>query len=253
MRPLRKNKPFLALAGGVCAIYLSAVVLVYSTQRSMLFFPSHEALASSLSAWKDGERTIGFCHEATKPRTIWLLAHGNAGQAAGRGYVLRCLAPEDSLYVLEYPGYGFREGAPSKKAMDDALLQAYTLLCSRNPGIPIGVIGESIGSGPACMLAQAKPAPVKIILFVPFDTLASVASEKMPFLPVGLMLRDAWDNRAALEHYDGPIDIFGAIDDSVIPFEHAKRLAASLPHSHFKAILGGHNDWRTSPGVMIAR
>jgi pimeloyl-ACP methyl ester carboxylesterase len=137
--------------------------------------------------------------------------------------------------------------------MDDALLQAYTLLCSRNPGVPIGVIGESIGSGPACTLARAKPAPAKIVLLVPFDTLVSVASERMPFLPVGLLLRDAWDNGAALEHYDGPIDIFGAIDDSVIPFEHAKRLAAALPHSHFKAILGGHNDWSTSSELTIAR
>ena len=45
------------------------------------------------------------------------------------------------------------------------------------------------------------------MLIVPFDNLASVASEHFPFLPVGLLLRDKWDNVAALSRYTGPVDI----------------------------------------------
>src|SRR5205814_204396 len=119
--------------------------------------------------------TIGYCREVKSPHTVWLMAHGNAGQASGRSYVLQRMSPADSLYVVEYPGYGSRAGIPSMKTMDDALLQAYTLLSAKHPDLPIGVIGESIGSGPACNLAHAKPAPAKIVLLVPFDTLENLA------------------------------------------------------------------------------
>src|SRR6185436_11532244 len=121
---------------------------------------------------------------------------------------------KDSLYVLEYPGYGAREGNPTLESMNQAASEAYHLLRSHNPNTPVCVLGESIGSGPACALAREKVAPDKIVLVVPFDSLASVASEHLPFLPVRLMLRDAWDNVDALRHYAGPVEIFGATGDT---------------------------------------
>src|ERR1700677_1402375 len=109
------------------------------------------------------------------------MAHGNGGQAAGRDYVLRRMSKEDSLYVLEYPGYGSREGSPSMESINQAASEAYRLLRARNPNTPVCVLGESLGSGPACMLAGEKIAPEKIMLVVPFDTLANVAAEHFPF------------------------------------------------------------------------
>src|ERR1700677_339820 len=101
------------------------------------------------------------------------MAHGNGGQAAGRDYVLRRMSKEDSLYVLEYPGYGSREGSPSLESINRAASEAYQLLRSQHPNTPVCVLGESIGSGPACALALEKIPPDKIVLVVPFDTLAS--------------------------------------------------------------------------------
>jgi pimeloyl-ACP methyl ester carboxylesterase len=113
-------------------------------------------------------------------------------------------------------------------------------------------LGESIGSGPASFLACEKVPPDKIVLIVPFDSLLSVASEKFYFLPVRLILRDAWDNIKSLNDFQGPVEIFGATDDSIIPIAHAKRLAAKVAHAHFVEIRGGHNDWSES-GVKVAR
>ncbi len=83
--------------------------------------------------------------------------------------------------------------------------------------------------------------------------MVNVASEKFRFLPVRLMLRDAWDNVEALSHYAGPVDIFGAADDAIIPINHAKALAKQIPRAHFTAITGGHNDWSESNQVKISR
>jgi pimeloyl-ACP methyl ester carboxylesterase len=234
-------------------VYLLVAVLVYVNQRSLIFLPSHRDVDTPLRPWQVDDRVIGYCRTARTPVTAWLMTHGNAGQAADRAYVLRHISESDSLYVLEYPGYGLRAGHPSKDSIDAAALEAYDELRREFPGTPIGVIGESIGSGPASFLASGVTPPDKVVLVVPFDTLASVASGHMPFLPVGAMLKDNWDNIQALKAYKGPIDIYGAVDDQIIPVAHAKRLAASLPHARFVAIEGGHNDWSASDRVRIER
>jgi len=237
----------------LAALYAAVAVVVDVKQRSLLFFPSHDQAASPLLPWRVGDQTLGYCREVPNPRTVWLMTHGNAGQASHRGYVLSCLAGTDSLYVLEYPGYGQRGGQPTRESMNAAAGVAYHALRAAFPHIPVGVIGESIGSGPACFLAAAEPPPDKIVLVVPFDVLADVAAGHLPLLPARLMLKDAWDNGAALRHYQGPLDIYGAVGDQVIPVAHAQRLAASVPQAHFVLLGGGHNDWSVSPLVRIAR
>lgn len=248
MPPLLKFLRFCLVSGAV--IYLLIVVLVYFRQRSLLYFPSHRSSPGTLTAWKTGEEIIGYAREVPHPKTVWLMTHGNAGQAVQRDYVLPRMSSTDALYVLEYPGYGLRSGSPSLEAINAAASGAYQLLRTRYPNTRIGVIGESIGSGPACALAAETVPPDKIILVVPFDTLLNVAADHMPLLPVRLMLKDRWDNVAALHGYRGPIEIYGAEDDTVIPIKHARALA-SATQARFTAIPGGHNDWSSRAAVKI--
>lgn len=232
-------------------VYLILAVAIYLGQRSLIFFPSHAERAVQLSQWSDGQGTIGYCREVSQPRALWLMMHGNAGQAADRDYVLPCLPERESFYVLEYPGYGARPGAPSMTAINQAAAEAYRLLRARNPGVPVCVLGESIGSGPACVLAREKVAPDKIVLVVPFDSLANVAVKRFPIFPVRLMLRDNWNNAESLRGYTGPVQIFGALDDAIIPLAHAEALARQIPQARVQRIRGGHNDWSLSGEVRI--
>src|SRR5690348_14200874 len=101
---------------------------------------------------------------------------------------LRARIAFGARFGFHYPGYGRREGMPSKAAIDAAATDAYRLLRKTFPHTPICVIGESIGSGPACMLATQSPPPDKIVLVVPFDKLTSVAADHARFLPVSLMM-----------------------------------------------------------------
>jgi pimeloyl-ACP methyl ester carboxylesterase len=249
----RSRRPWLILCGLAALAYLAGCGLIGLNQRSLLYFPSHSAAATQLRPWSVDGEIIGFCRTVTSPQTVWLMTHGNGGQAADRAYVLPRMSATDSLYVLEYPGYGLRSGGPSKEAMNAAALAAYRALRNEFPAIPVCVLGESIGSGPASYLGSVYTPPDKIILVVPFDSLANVAAHRMPFLPVRLMLHDNWDNIAVLQSYAGPVEIYGAINDAIIPFEHAKNLAAQLPTAKFIALEGGHNDWSTSPRVRIER
>lgn len=239
----------LVVAGVYCLVLLGCAV----TQRSMLYYPSHHGESGRLSRWTLKGALIGYAREVPSPRTVWFLLHGNAGQAEDRAYALHCFPDTDSVFVLEYPGYGSQSGHPSKDNFNAAAAIGYQLLRATFPNTPVCVAGESIGSGPACFLASQPVPPDKIALVVPFDTLASVASEHLPYLPVRWLLRDNWDNTAALSAYRGPVEIFGAQNDTVIPVRHAKHLADSHPGAVFHLIPGGHNDWSSGGEVRFVR
>ena len=236
--------------------YLGLVILVGCEQRSLLYHPSHSPIptqtdASGLVPWRKDGRVIGFCHEVSNPKHIWLMLHGNAGQAQGRKYALATLPTNDSFYVVEYPGFGTREGSPTFDSMNAAAVEAYQTLSQRFPNQPISVLGESMGSGPASFLSHQSPRPERIALVVPYDRLVSVAAEKKPYLPVSLILQDRWDNIASLQGFQGRIDIYAATEDTIIPVAHARNLAKNVANAHLHEFTGEHNDWSHNHRVVL--
>jgi uncharacterized protein len=221
-----------------------------SIQRRVLFFPSHHTNDNGLTRWVRGGETIGYAREVANPKNVWLLLHGNGGQAADRTYAMFAFDAADAVYILEYPGFGQRAGQPSRRAFDAAAREGYSDLRARFPGKPVCVAGESIGSGPASMLSHAQPAPDKIVLVVPFDRITDVARDHVRYLPVGMILMGSWNNIEALQGYVGPIEIFGAERDEVIDVRHARALANSLPQARLHVIPGGHG-WANGRDVTF--
>ena len=233
----------------VCLIAL--VLAAAAWQRQLLYFPTHHSQDNGLSEWRHRGELIGFAREVPSPGNVWLMLHGNGGQASDRVYALSSFSPLDSVFILEYPGYGRRPGTPSRKSFDEAARKAFQLLRSRFPRTPVCVMAESLGSGPASVLASQKPPPDKMVLVAPFDKLHRVGSHHYPFLPVRLLLSDDWDNVESLREYKGRLEIYGIRDDAVIPMKFAKALADGKPGSTFRVIEGGHNDWATGGRVAI--
>lgn len=240
-------RAFLVAAMGCLLVFLGRS----SLERRFLFYPTHRAPDSGLAPWTWNGQIIGYVREVPSPKNIWLMLHGNAGQASDRSYALPSFSPDDSVYILEYPGYGNRQGTPTRGSLDRAAQEAYYLLRLSYPRLPICVVSESIGSGPASMLATLSQPPDKFVLIVPFDKLSLVAEDHFPSFLVRLLLTDNWDNAEALSHYQGPVEVFGAESDTIIPVRHAKALAAAIPRSRLAIIPGGHNDWSLGARVRI--
>lgn len=230
---------------------LIATIGCSSIARNLLFYPSHFTETNGLAPWTRNGSTIGYSRTVDSPKNVWLMLHGNAGQAASRAYAIPSFSAGDSVFIMEYPGYGSRPGVPSKSAFNLAAKEAYLILRESYPGIPVCVAGESIGSGPASTLAGLPQPPDKFVLIVPFEKLSLVARDHFPAILVSLLLRDDWDNIGALSGYGGPVEIYGAEADTVIPVAHAKTLAAAIPSSKFTLIEGGHNDWSHQGRVLI--
>lgn len=136
-------------------------------------------------AWKNSAgQIIGWkLPAASPPAASVLITHGNAGCALDRDYLAGSIhdaAPVD-VYVLEYPGYGAREGSPGKSGLLAAAEESLALMPGDRPKY---LVGESIGTGVACHLAGAHPAEVAgLAFFASYRNLVAVAQRRMPFLP----------------------------------------------------------------------
>ncbi len=237
---------------GVTLLVLSVLVVMgcQTLVRKAMFFPSHDVRQSPFTAWMHDGRPLGLAREVENPRNVWLFLHGNGGQAADRTYAMHAFDDADSVFILEYPGYGAREGTPSRKSFDAAAREGYAALRARFPATPVCVVGESLGSGPASVLSREQPAPDKIVLIVPFDSIKSVARDHVRYLPTSLILMGFWNNVEALQGYGGPVEIFGAEKDEVIAVSHAEALAKSVPQAKFHRVPGTHG-WANGRDVRV--
>ena len=245
------------------AIYAGLLLLVAGCQNQLLYHPrlgseaefGAEARQRDLQPWRDAQgRLIGWFRPNPRAAHRLVVFHGNAGCALDRSYFVEAFAAlgggaDWEVRIFEYPGYGTRPGPPGKTAFiaeGRAALQDLRAADAR----PIFLLGESIGSGPACALAADSPRLVAgLALVVPFARLQEVAQEKFPWLPVGLLLRDKFDNSAALADYRGPVVFVVAGEDEVVGAAQGRKLHEHCPAPKLLIALAGagHNSLDLRP------
>lgn len=248
------------------AFFLTTALMLISgcdLQNRFLYYPGSSApsevalKADNLRRWRSSEgdyRGLAAANDLPDAKGTIVVFHGNGGIAADRSYYLKDLGPPGYRVILaEYPGYGGRRGELGESSfVKDA--GETVRLADEEYGGPLFLLGESLGCGIAAAVANKTRVKIDgIVLITPWDTLASIAREKFPFLPVRLFLSDRYDNIANLRSFKGRIAVVGAERDEVIPWTHARKLFDSLPTASRRmwTIQGaGHNDWpmRVNPG-----
>lgn len=220
-------------------IYGGLCLIAFLAQRRMMYVPDREgepealqrAIRAGLVPWQDGQgRTLGWRRAVRGQGPRILVLHGNAGDALGRADYLPVLeAAGFQSVLLEYPGYGPRDGKPSEKVLVADTRAALRRLKAESPG-PVFLLGESLGSGVAVQAAAAERGAVAgLLLVVPFTRMTEVASGHYPFLPMKLVLRDRWDSLEAVRGYPGPVAILIAERDEVVGADQGRRLAQGCP------------------------
>jgi fermentation-respiration switch protein FrsA (DUF1100 family) len=98
--------------------------------------------------------------------------------------------------------------------------------------------GRSMGGGAAGQLALRRPLAA-LVLESTYTSLADmIRGHGVP----DLLIRNRFDNVAALRAFRGPVLIVHGVNDEVIPFGHARRLAAVAPRARFVELHCHHND-----------
>ena len=211
-------------------VYIVAAGIVFLAQDKIIYHPLRGTEADFLESakrknvepWRNAQGQIIGWHR-TNPRAGKRLVvfNGNAGSALDRSFYIDAFQTLGGgtvwdVWLFEYPGYGPRPGTIGKDAFIAAGREALQQLLSEGTH-PVFLLGESVGGGVACALAAEMPDRISgLALVVPFARMEEVAQEKFRLLPVKYLLRDKYDNIAALASFRKPVAFAIAEKDDVI-------------------------------------
>ena len=249
------KRAFIFMLCSLVVLYLAVVGLFAFNQRRLMYFPGrllgpeekmvYIAAPLGLEPWRDAQGVRIGWRQVTPPTgkasQRMVVFHGNAGTAFERSQYLMGFGRMDQgrtwqVFLFEYPGYDARPGQAERNgcsARPDA---------KRSRNWPRRIRGRFIsranrsGAGVACALAGELPQRIAgVFLMTPFAALSEVGAHHYPWLPVGLILRDRWDNVAALRKYHGPVAIMIAGQAEVLTAPQSRKL--------FDSYSGPKRDW----------
>lgn len=146
------------------------------------------------------------------------------------------------VLAAEYRGYRGNSGSPDETGLYADGRAALAWL--EEQGVApqdVVFVGNSIGSGVAVQMASEME-PRALILISPFASLSQLVGEKFRWLPTNMLLRDRYDNIAKLPSVRSPVLILHGDADTLIPYAHARQLAAARPGAQLEIFPGyGHD------------
>jgi alpha-beta hydrolase superfamily lysophospholipase len=234
----------IVLIGGGAAMLAMALAMVWlKTHEEELVFAAERSRQHLLSALPaDAERVavpvpggelagVVYRADGGGSDTYWMLhLHGNADSAFSPWQVRHCEALRRSgfnVLEIDYRGFGPTPGRPSEAGMYDDSEAAYRELLRR--GVPpnrIILLGHSLGSGPAVLLATRHSAAA-LVLFGAFTSIPDAAAERYPYLPVRLVVGVQFNSLARIGDVHMPVVIAHSRGDTLIPYSHALKLFAA--------------------------
>lgn len=232
------------------AVLLGAVLLALSVER-LLFRPPEKSRtpgdAENRLMLPAGAETIAVFYLPGPPGANTVLySHGNAEDLSDIRPLLREFQRRGyGIAGYDYEGYGESTGTPSSEAACRDL-EALYLHLTRERKIPpetIIAIGFSVGSGPACFLAEKHPVG-GLVLEAPF------ASAYQVVLPMDGLPGDRFPNARRIKHIRAPVLVIHGEDDRIIPVRNGKKVysAASEPKTLILVPGAGHNDLKQKLG-----
>jgi abhydrolase domain-containing protein 17 len=236
----------------ICVVqYLIMLAICLFFMDGMMFAPHPAAYTWQTPCIIDigspGEPLAAYWRSSTNATVTILHSHGNAEEIGDLTEFFDSFAQSNmNILAYDYPGYGLSAGKPTEKSCYEAAERAYAFLTQKQ-GIPpssIIVLGRSLGSGPACYMAE-KYQVKGLILESGFLSAPRVVT-RYRILPV-----DAFPNAKRIPRITCPKLFIHGTADPVIPFWHGKHLyGLSIGAKEFYWVQGGgHNDLQAVIGV----
>ena len=243
----RLRRMLLTFLGGVCLSCAVIVVAVYAGQRHLIFpapsgvIPEDPGDGVEHIPLEKGHAFLALPFEPSGRAPLMVFTHGNAELALWSIDEFR-IYRQMGMAVLhvEYPGYGGAPGSPSSASIGDSVIQAVDRALQRSDIDSDRVVayGRSVGTGPSCDLATRRPVAA-LVLEAPFESLKKMAGE-MGF--PAFLLKDRFDNAAAVASLDIPMLLYHGRRDSIIPHGHSERLQKLATNAELISADCGHND-----------
>ncbi|GAA5522338.1 alpha/beta hydrolase [Aliifodinibius salicampi] len=259
------NKLFrytLITAGFIILAYIASTAFLLLNESSMVFSgaslgeqgqqvpsPTADIPWDTLRVQADDGKPVFLLEshlEKSETRPWAIFFHGNGLLVGSSPCVQRYqLLREAGFNVLavEYRGYGISsELTPSEEGVfadGKAGWRYLTQKLSVNPN-QIVLYGWSLGSGVATHLAS-RVQPAGLITEGAFTSLPDVAQDIYPWIPTFLLMQNRFNNLARAKSLSLPWLMLHSRNDNIIPFSHAKALAAAAENDNLITLGGSHN------------
>ncbi len=243
----KKKMYILSIIGLLVLIYLIITLILYNSQRSLLYHPSEnnysgDMLTVSIEKIKikndDNIELLAWYHEKDieNYKTI-LFLHGNAGSLENRIHKINHFKEmEINFLIISWRGFSGNDGKPTEEGLyKDAKGAVKWLL---NKGVKkenIIIYGESLGTGVATEISQNENF-AGIILESPFTSMIDAGASKYPIFPIKLLLKDKYESNKKIKNIKSPILVMHGEEDKIVPFHMGKKifeLANEPKYSYF--------------------
>jgi fermentation-respiration switch protein FrsA (DUF1100 family) len=158
----------------------------------------------------------------------------------------------NTVYLVNYRGYSGSTGKPTEDGLYSDALALYDNIATNHTNI--SVIGRSIGSGVATLLASQRPVS-KLMLATPFDSLQNIAQAKFWIYPLSIILLDKYKSIDRVKDINAETLILIAENDQLVPYKNTEHLVDAFPEEQVSVKIiknRGHNDISNSIEYMNA-
>jgi len=215
-------------------LYITTCTYLYFQQESILFHPTKLSadyqydfdvdFEEKIIVGEDGTILNGVLFKAENSKGLVFYLHGNTGditRCEKDAYVYTNLGYD--CFVLDYRGFGKSEGKIiSQNQFYTDVEIAYDSLCEQYNESDIIILGYSIGTGPAAMLA-AKSDAKHLILLAPYYSMVDMMNNQYPFIP-SYFLEYKLKTYEFIPRVKSPISIFHGDADEIIYFGSSLKL-----------------------------
>lgn len=210
-------------------VYFGFGLLLYIKQREFQYHPTPDIVHGYKEEIfnNEGEAIkVVVLNEENKNAILYFGGNGEAVERNAEDFVN--LFSDHAIYLIKYRGYGGSTGSPNEQGIYSDALYIYDQIETEYKNI--SVIGRSLGSGVATLLASKRDIN-KMALVTPFDSIENIAQERYPLYPIFLLLQDKYDSIGRVDSIKAKTLVLIAENDEVIDKKYSRRLADKFPPS----------------------
>ncbi len=215
-------------------LYLAVVAYVYFTQDSKIFNfaqieknPPIELQGAEKVSLKVAKGVIlhGLYKKSKQNDAPLIIYFGGNSDDATR-FLLHVEGLKGfNILTFNYRGYMNSGGKPSEKNLFKDAIKIYDEFAKNSKVI---LIGRSLGTGVAVYLASKREVR-GLVLITPYDSIASLAREKYPYLPIDLLLKYKFNSIKYISKIKNtPVAVIEVKGDTTVPNINTQRLIKKI-------------------------
>lgn len=235
MRLLRRI--LLGLLVLVAVLYVAAVGYMYFNQRALQYDakgPVTPLAETALDGAQDiavpsGDGVINGWYQpprAGMPLIVYYKGNSGSFTKEHERYA-QFVADGYGFVAFDYRGFPASPGSVSQAGILEDAITMFDWAAAK--GFPLVIWGRSLGSGPSTYVASLRDAEA-LLLETPFLSALTVAWERYPFLPVGLVMQDQFPVNEWISDVAEPVLVAHGTGDVTIGVSNGERLHALAPN-----------------------